>query len=257
MKRFSGLVAIMVGTVLCAHAEVRSWSSSSGQTIEGEYVSVVFDNVVIKDAQGKEIKVPLELLSKADQEYVQLQNPPRLQIDYDDYGTTPEEITADPWESNSGGMNLNHPVYFINARFGARVKQASSGVYTLPMTIEMYVFTRQYMDPDKLHLIAHKRSPQFTLTKENGRKFEWLDKTKHLIVYHNLQSQWPRGEVLRKDYLILVRDMAGNIVDYNASGEWMYKYYDRLKELPVGAWLNNKAERVHTTQPQRGQDGPP
>jgi thiol-disulfide isomerase/thioredoxin len=66
------LVATVAGTLV--GAEVRTWSDASGKhSIEAEFVSLQGGNVRLLREDGKEITLPLEKLSKADQNFVKAQ----------------------------------------------------------------------------------------------------------------------------------------------------------------------------------------
>jgi hypothetical protein len=50
--------------------------------------------------------------------------------------------------------------------------------------------------------------------------------------------------------LVVLYDKFDRVVAYNASREWLFEYLDELKKLPVGAWFDNKLNRVHPTSPR-------
>jgi len=233
----------------CVQAEMHTWTSISGKTLEGEYVRSALDKVVIKTSNGEEVRLPIDQLCREDQNYLELMNPPEISIDYRE-STQPKEFVADPWYDRNGGAHDNHPVYFVDASFGALIKQKNPSPYNHDLKIEMYILTKQYLDPDKYHLIARVESEPFRLTEENGYRYIFDTPQTYRIIYYNLYSELKRGEKASK-YLILVRDERGEIIDYRARSEWLYKYLDRLEKLPVGAWINDKCIRVYPTSPPR------
>lgn len=236
--------------VLCAKEDVRLWTSVDGETVEGCYVSLVMDSVNIEDDQGRTIKLPLGQLSSKDIEYVELCNPPELKVEYKEEAPT-REYTADAWTTSDGGYTaLNNPIYIIEGAFGASVRKTSSRPYHQALTIRMLVFTVQNLDRDKYHLIAHTTSKPFTLEKDKGNTFTYQDDKVHNILYYDLSGKWPRGEKLG-EYLILVVDRRGEIVAHRSSGNWLYDNHEKLMSLPIGAWVNEDAERVYPTTPIR------
>lgn len=248
MKNFWTVIAAMI--CFSAHGEMRSWTNTTGQAVEGEYVSLVFDNVNIRKADGKQIKVPLASLSAEDRNYVELRNPPKLRVEYRESAPT-RQYVADPWEDNFGGTHDNHPIFIVPGKFGAEVIQESLGDYNHEMTVEIYILTKQYYDTNKYHLIAHSKSEPFKLTKEGDRRFEYEDPRNYNILKYNLYSERPRGEILG-EFLILVHDERGEIIGYNSSKKWLYNYLDKLSALPVGAWLDKNCDRAHPTSPAWG-----
>src|SRR5262245_59598954 len=64
------LISMIVGICL---AEERTWTDASGKfSINAEFVRVDGDKVVLRRADGKEIKVPQARLSDADKEFLKL-----------------------------------------------------------------------------------------------------------------------------------------------------------------------------------------
>ena len=64
----AGMLAAVIGP---AHGEVRKWTDESGgYSVQADFVEVAGDQVVLKRENGSNIRVPLEKLSAADQEYV-------------------------------------------------------------------------------------------------------------------------------------------------------------------------------------------
>ncbi|MBN2786536.1 MAG: hypothetical protein JXR25_17095 [Pontiellaceae bacterium] len=249
MNRIYGLIIAVLFCACISHAESRLWTSTSGTTLEGEYVNFGFDAVNISDANGKIVKIPFDQLSEVDQAYVELMNPPDLSVDYRE-SSQPKEFTAEAWVSNGGSTTQNHPIYVIDASFGALIKQKSTKEYNHDLVVEMYVFTEQNYDPDKYHLIAHVTSKPFRLNKKNKFRFEYNTPNTYNVIYYNLYSLYPRGEKPSK-YLILVRDERGEIIAHKGRSEWLIKNLDKLEKLPVGSWLNDKCKRVHPSQPPR------
>ncbi|MDF7827001.1 SHD1 domain-containing protein, partial [Pontiellaceae bacterium B12227] len=62
--------------------KMRVWSSMGGKTIEAEYLSTVAGQVVLRNANGKQWKVPLKQFSVEDREFIELENPPKLNITF-------------------------------------------------------------------------------------------------------------------------------------------------------------------------------
>lgn len=250
MKKMYEALLVLLAAACCVNAEMRTWTSINGQTVEGEYQNVAFEKVTLKRPDGTSLQIPLDQLSREDREYVEIINPPELSIDYRE-SAQPKEFCADPWTSNyGGGQILNHPIYIVDGRFGALIKQKSQQEYNHEFTIEMYIFSEQYLDPDKYRILAHVKSEPFKLTKENKFRYVYDTPTTYRTIYYNLYSTWKRGEKPSK-YLIMIRDERGKIINYKARSEWIYKNLDKLEKLPVGAWINDKCIRIHPTQPPR------
>ncbi|MBN2684262.1 MAG: hypothetical protein JXR40_03190 [Pontiellaceae bacterium] len=232
--------------------EIRTWTTADGkETMEGEYSAMSGDMVMIRKADNKIQKVALTDLSDEDRLYIEYKNPPKLKVEFR-RSTKYEEYIADPWYSNQGWANENHPIYITTAEFGAKVVQTDPRLYNHDLVLEVYVLTEQRYEPDNMHIIAHFKSKPFRLTPENKFEFEFFDKNIYTILEYALGSEYTRGEELSK-YMVLVRDERNEVIAYNGDNEWMYKYLDRLEKLPIGAWINNKCIRIHPTSPRWGE----
>lgn len=58
-------LVVMLGTV-----EARTWTLRDGRTLEADFVKCQGNRVVVKNAEGERIGIPLAILSPADQDYV-------------------------------------------------------------------------------------------------------------------------------------------------------------------------------------------
>jgi len=249
MKIFWIVATMLIG--LASYGESRTWTLTSGETVDGEYNIYAFEKVYIRTADGKQVKIPIEELSDEDRTFVELANPPELKVEYRESAQW-KEYTADVWVDNGGQSHDNHPIKLAPAKFGVEVFQKSIPVYDHEMTIEMYIITQQNIDQDKYHIIAHSKSEPFKLTKMNGFHFEYEDPRTYMILKYNLYSELKRGEKLG-EFLLLVKDEQGKVIAYNGSKKWLTTYMDRLQQLGVGAWMNSKCERVHPTSPNWGE----
>lgn len=247
-KCYRMLLALLLVNV-CFAGEMRTWTSKRGKTVEGKYVNIAFEKVTIMNASGKLVQLPFDQLCDEDLDYVDRLNPPDISIDYQE-STQPWEYVSDDWITRSGIVIKDHPIYVMDAEFGALIKQKSGKEYHHDLTIEMYIFTEQCLDPDKFHLIGRVKSKPFRLTKANNHRHLFTAQEIYKIIYYNLWSTYKRGEKPSK-YLIIVRDDKGNIISHRARSEWLYINLDKLEKLPVGSWINNECKRVHPTVPPR------
>lgn len=246
MKKILVLGAVLM--CVAARGEVRTWTSATGkETIEGEYSALSGDLVMVRKADKSLLKIPVADLSEKDQLYVEYKNPPKIKVEYRKTTDTTEYL-ADPWISNFGGENENHPIYITEGSFGAEVIQQNSRPYNHNLVIKIFVLTKQRYDSSNYRIITHFTSDPFQLNKENGFRHACFDKNLYPILKYDFDGTNIRGEVLA-EYLVLVRDETGNVVGYNGSNKWMYTYLNKLEELPTGAWINNKCERIHPTSP--------
>ncbi len=233
------MILLWLGFCLSADAEMRTWALVSGQQVEAEYESIVMDNVWLKNAEGKVVKLPLDQLSAADQAYVQLINPPQLKLDF--------------WPNKKDLLgyykpNLNRPnnvppsIYQIS--FKARVRKTDSKPYQHKLYATYYAIGRQRIDKRKYILLEKKT---VTLSPSEQKEVEWKGAPIKMREY-NLWRQKQGREYAY--YLITVADERGEIIAHKGSANWLFDNLEKLKELPVGAFLDNKCTRVHPTGPK-------
>ncbi|MCK4563492.1 MAG: hypothetical protein KAU94_02320, partial [Verrucomicrobia bacterium] len=81
MGRGALLMVILV-SCLSIGAETRTWTLADGQEFESEFVCVMGDKAVLKDSSGEKVKIKLARLSTGDRIFIELANPPRLEISF-------------------------------------------------------------------------------------------------------------------------------------------------------------------------------
>lgn len=230
----------MLCSTVCA--ETKIWTLKSGKQLEAEYMALQMKKVVLKDVKGKELRVSLSELSKEDQRYVELANPPTLKVDFLQSFIQRDPRPSPIWVNNS-------PLHLFYYTFGARVTQKNAGKYEHKLTIEIYAIGQQVYDRDKYRLLLKEASKPFILSEENGRKFEFHDDTEIKLMRYVMADQHPRGERFAEN-LVLVKDERGEIIAHSTSRKWLYTQLDKLNQLPVGAWFNENCDRVHPTSPK-------
>ncbi|HSR88093.1 MAG TPA: hypothetical protein VLL07_03995 [Pontiella sp.] len=239
-KRFGIMAAVFLA--LIAPAEMRSWTTRSGETLEGEYVSLLFDQIVLKTPAGNRSKVPLAEVSPADRTYVELANPPELTVDFLE---SADQVIVKPspiWVNSSPVTRLEHS-------FGARIKKTSVKEYPHDLTVEVFAFAQQIYDPSKYRLIFRSTSEPFRLTAEGRYRFEYRDAKSVPLTRYLLSGKYPRGQKMAES-LVLVRDERGEIIAYNTTKNWLYTNLEKLMDIPVGGWMDKTCTRRHPTSPR-------
>ncbi len=115
------LVFCLIAT---CNAELRTWTSIVGTKVEAELVSLTGNQVTLKTKAGKTLKLPLNKLSKADQEFLTAKSSPKQ--------TTKEETPVNP--------NLKYEVKDSAVTITGCDSKAS-GELIIPATIEDYPVT--------------------------------------------------------------------------------------------------------------------
>ena len=218
---------------------MRTWSLADGRTLEAEYVITIGDQAALELAGGKQIRLPLKELSAEDRGYIDLSNPPEFKIDFT-RKSEPRFIETSPY--------LNEPAPNVLLwTYGAKVHQNTSRPYPHPVSIEYYAIGQQHLDSSK-YILMEKNSDTFIPTKENDRSHAFRGKPIELIVY-DLNGQ-KRG-YKPSDYLIILRDARGRIIQHESSSPWLFEHLENLEKLPQGAFFDKTCTRVYPTGPKR------
>lgn len=239
---------ILCGTV-CCFAEMRTWTTKDGEKVEAEYKAVVGGNVILqKEQRGKQLKVPLESLIEEDQKYVALAEPPQLNISFS------KSIEKRPWpiyEYTAESLQRWTPTYY-DAVFGFSVVKESANPYEFPLTATVYVFAEE-IDGDNYVLLSKFTPEPFTLTEENNERFEYWDSQavamEDYICTYGLSNK-RRGEKYG-GYLIVIRDVQGEIIAHESPYKWVFENLETLDKLPVGKHMDKTCQRVGPPRPTR------
>jgi len=224
---------------LAEEAKPHVWTRSDGKEFEAEYVSVIGGKAVLKTARGKQLKIPMDQLAAVDREYIELINPPKFSIDF----VKLSDSKANRYKMSP--FNPELPPRVNDFTFGAKVKQRSPGDYNHQLTIEYFAIGQETLGNQ--YILLDRQSSTFTPTKENGRSHSFRGETIEFIEY-NYESQLfgrrPDGN------LVIVTDKRGEIIQYRASKTWLWNYIDKLKRLPVGAYMDKTCTRAYPTSPK-------
>ena len=118
------LIFILLPFLACVYssAESREWTTVDGRSFKAEYSLRMGSDAVFKTDRGKQVRIPVDQLSKADQEFVMLENPPKLDISF--------SRTTDKRRYPVGynGNETKNPTAFYN-QFMVKIRQRSAGEY--------------------------------------------------------------------------------------------------------------------------------
>ncbi|MFL2479852.1 MAG: SHD1 domain-containing protein, partial [Verrucomicrobiales bacterium] len=64
------VVFFILGTCYAEESRIRTWEAVNGKKVEAEFVSIFEKQVTLKLESGKTFKVPLDKLSKSDQDFI-------------------------------------------------------------------------------------------------------------------------------------------------------------------------------------------
>ncbi|RKX40822.1 MAG: hypothetical protein DRP64_12085 [Verrucomicrobia bacterium] len=217
--------------------KTRIWTGQDGKVLEAELITVIGNKAVLKDAHGKQRKIPLTQLSEEDRLFIELANPPKFNIDFSKKSST-RSIDGGPFAAD-----LRWVPRIYDYIFSARLKQTSVGEYNHELHVELIVFGEEINGNN--YILLDRQESTFTPTKENGRSHEFHGGKVMLEV-----RDWTFFADLYKGekyggYLIVVTDQRGEIIDVGTSHKWLPGIADKLRDFPLGKHFDKTGTRTY------------
>lgn len=218
-----------------ASAESRVWTMVDGRTFEAKFVSHIAGKVSLRKPRGKLLKIPHEQFSEADLTFIQLEMPPRLDINFSK--KSKQRVFPDSLS------DLPRSSYFD---FAVTIKQTSTTQYDQELIAEYFAIGDE-IDGDKNILLDYQKKT-FFLSKKNKRTVEFSGKTVELLDY--VIGKYRRGDKFG-GYLVVVTDARGEIIIHKASSKYFYSNLENLRMVPVSKYFDKTCSRVEPTRPKR------
>ncbi|MBN2163311.1 MAG: hypothetical protein JXR25_17055 [Pontiellaceae bacterium] len=242
----AGLVRICLITFVCCRgtsslAEMRIWTLNDGKTLEAEYVRDLFDKIVLRDADGKEhslLKDSLNL-SEDDIEYLELENPPILDLSF--------KKSIEQKNFSMIRYAEDRPPEW-RANFGAKVAQKSSGDYNHPLTVEFFAIGQEIKG--NRYILLDRNYSTFFLNKENKRKFEFYSKrTVRMTDLWDANDDYSRRGEQYFGFLIVVKDKRNKVIAMDASNKWLEENLENLEKRGIWNYMDKSCVRTFPTRP--------
>jgi len=219
---------------------MRLWTATSGKSFEGEFLSVLNGKVSLKNAKGKRLQVKLSEFSPEDQTFIELADPPDFEIEFLKTGQSVPQPEASPL------INSVKPYRGTDYVFGAQVKKIGNQPYEHALTIEYFVFADEA--DGKTYRLIERNSSSFVPSEENKRTHAFKGKTVRLEEFAMSDSYSLRGTSYG-GFLILIYDERGELIDHKTSSNRLIRNLEKLKQIPVGKWMDKNCERVGPPRP--------
>lgn len=201
--------------IVSVHAELRVWTDESGKSIEAEHVSTLSDKVVLRKADGTEVRVSLDVLSERDRKYAILKNPPRL------------DISVSPKNDRSNtGKGRAKQIAEESIVVAASVKKSSSSPYDAELKAELFLLGGS--DTQEGYIVLDVSTSGFMLKASAPHTFDSNE--------INLQ-QVERGEtrgIQFEGYFLVVRDENDKIIGSKSSKLLFEKNADAILNAKIG-----------------------
>jgi len=216
--------------------KTREWTLKNGRTVKAELVTRIGGNVSLKNKRGKTVKVPIDQFSKEDRKYIQLEMPPKLDINF-------SKSSKQRRLPDTLSKEIPRSSYFT---FKATIKKASTKPYHQELAAEYFAIGQEFSGAS--HRLLEYRKESFFLDKKSGSQFVFSGKPVEIIDYASKTGQ-RRGDKY-EGYLVLVTDSRGKIIAHKASNEKFFENLDRLRRIPPGKYFDDTGRRVAPSRPK-------
>jgi hypothetical protein len=235
MRRIIFCIVLLFSATFTADAS-RVWTMEDGRTFEAEFVTLSVGKVLLRTVDGAQIRLPLKQFSEPDRKFVQLENPPELDISF--------FKTSDQRRYTPDLFGNELPSCF-RYTFGAKVKQTSAGSYDHELKIELFAIGAEIHGNN--YVLLNHQTHSFVPNQENSRSTRFSGQPVEVIDY---QIQiYHRGREY-SSFLVVVTDSRGKIIAYESPKKWLFENFDNLKQVPAGKCFDKTCTRVSPTRPK-------
>lgn len=253
VKTKSTFFIFLIALSVSVSTPARTWTLKNGKTFNSEYKRKFGNKIIFVNKKGEKRVVKRKLLSKKDIKYIELANPPRLDLDIR------KKSSILQYHSRFDTTDLPHVTIL---QFGARIKKVSPGKYKYPLKLEMFVVAKQLHHNHKFILLDHQ---VFNIAFKNKKqkKIElWSPYIAHVQEYYiirlsnnlkaDMEKMASRGEKY-KGYLLVVTDSRGKIIAKRTTSNWIFKSLKELRKRSIGNYIDETGARVYPGRPEKGK----
>lgn len=227
MKKFIITVWLLAGLVYSTSAEMRIWTSVKGDTIEAEFVKKIGSKAILTTAKGKQLKIPMHGLCKADLAYIASVIPPEFKIDVDIDKDSRKLADYDGYVSKKDSISGE-----------VIIKQTNSDKCNRSFKACLYVFAKDLKSDSKMVILKKEHSFDYRTSKQTSFT------TNVACIQH--RDYWYNGKkgMTYDGYLIFIEDSKGNVVKVDASQKKYEDNIPRIKPLNKGDGFNRSFKKV-------------
>jgi hypothetical protein len=219
-------------------SKTRLWTRNDGNTLEGDYLSALAGQVVLKTTKGRQIKIPITDLSEDDVRFVELSNPPDLSVTFTK-SSSQRTVAVTPYLNEE-------PPKVLDYVFGAKIKQTSAYDYNHELNVEFFAVGQRLLNQNEYVLLDHQTS-SFVPSAENQRSHKFSGEK--IETMQNELAGFPRG-IRYAENIVIVTDQRGEVVAHSSSAKWLVDNLDNLRKMPVGRFMDKTCTRIIPTGPK-------
>ncbi len=219
-KKYHGRIKFVVLAcavfAMVAGAEMRIWTSLSGDTVEAEYTTMLGSKVVLKTADGRQIQVPVSGLCKADRDYLVSAIPPKMKISVD--------VDVDRQKQGDGYyFEKKEETYSV----GITIEKVNREPSNRSFKARLYVLA-QSKESDRLKLIA---------TEEKDFSFSGGDSIRFSAAANisSLQGYTLNWGYKYHGYLVCIEDQDGKVIQTESNQSYYGEHLKQLKSMAVNS----------------------
>lgn len=214
MKTFVFGLTVLFLFFMSVQAEVRTWTDKSGTSYEGEYVKDLFEKITLKLTDGKEVRVPLEDLSEADQKYLRIEVPPEISLSF--------KKDPDHRSPSRGEWEPDGDKYSNEVSGTVTIQKESKRPFTSRLHAELYLIASEVDAGAKNFILMSRTESSFTLLGDGNKpQYTFSPKPFELRKYPYWDYVKWRGEEYL-GYLLVVFDKENNIIATKTDiGDWI------------------------------------
>ncbi len=210
-------------------AEMRTWTSKKGDTIEAEYVQIFGGNkVILKTSEGKKLKIPIDGLCAKDGEYLAHIVPPKIDI----------KVDVDKDRNNEFEMD-GYKRYRETIKCSVSVKKTSKMACSREFTAYLYVFAEQ-VNGD-IHWVISCATQSLSFREDSG---VFSFKSQPASVEWQVMTFADNRGFKYKGYIAAVEDDAGNVIEMESTRDLYEKNWGKIKGALRGVKFDREFDSV-------------
>lgn len=221
MKKILGAVCIILFSwTFQVHAEMRTWTSVKGDTIEAEFIKKTGNTVILKTSQGKQLKIPASGLSKADHEYLLGAIPPKIKI------TVKVDVDRDK-QGDGYFFEETEESHMVSVSIKKTNREKSNQKFKA----QLYIIAQSKKNSSEKKLIGYE-THDFSFVDRDEANFSGTSKVT------STQSYYTKTGFRFEGYLVCVEDASGKVIAVDTKLTLYEKNLHNLKKASEGDLLS-------------------
>lgn len=223
------VVLLMVVCAGVSAAEMRTWTSKNGDTIEAEFDSMFAGTkVLLKTADGRVLKIPVDGLCAADLEYLAAVVPPKIDITVDVDKNRNSEFAVDGYKRNRETIKCT-----------VFIKKKNKYPCSREFKTHFYVFAEK-LNGDLYWLIS---CASHSLSFNDGENTFSFKSTPASVEWQDMTFADNRG-FKYEGYIVVVEDDAGNVIAMESTRDLYENNWNKIRGAAKGAQFDHELDIV-------------